>query len=141
MYTFKEAVLKYRSLNSNVYSCFLDASKAFDRVNHYKLLKRGVPLYVVRILIFWYTSQTMYVRWNNVISSGFGVSNGVCQGGILSPYLFCVYIDDLSIKLNDIKVGCTIGTTLINHLMYADDLVLLSPSAMGLSLQCVQHTA
>ena len=56
-----------------------------------------------------------------VISSGFGVSNGVCQGGILSPYLFCVYMDDLSIKLNDIKVGCTIGTTLINHLMYADD--------------------
>ena len=41
----------------------MDASKAFDRMNHYvlfdKLLKRGVPLYVVRILIFWYTSQTM----------------------------------------------------------------------------------
>ena len=101
-----------------------------------KLIKRGVglPLYVVRILIFWYTTQTIYVRWNNVISSGFGVSNGVRQGGILSPYLFCVYMDDLSNKLNDIKVGCTIGATLINHLMYADDLVLLSPSAMGLSL-------
>ena len=130
-------MLKYCSLNSNVYSCFLDAS-TFDRVNHYvlfdKLLKRGVPLYVVRILIFWYTSQTMYVRWNNVISSGFGVSNGVRQGGILSPYIFCVYMDDLSIKLNYIKVGCTIGTTLINHLMYADDLVLLSPSTIGLSL-------
>ena len=142
IYAFKEAVLKYLSLNSNVYSCFLDASKAFDRVNHYvlfdELLKRGVPLYVVSILICWYTSQTMYVRWNNVISSGFGVSNGVRRGrggeGILSPYLFCVYMDDLSIKLNDIKIGCTIGTTLINHLMYADDLVLLSPSAMGLSL-------
>ena len=92
---------------------------------------------------FWYTSQTMYVRLYNVISSGFGVSNGVRQGGILSPYLFCVYMDDLSNKLNDIKVGCTIGATLINHLMYADDLVLLSPSAMGLSYccQCAQHTA
>ena len=76
----------------------------------------------------------MYVRWNNVISSGFGVSNGVRQGGVLSPYLFCVYMDVLSIKLNDIKVGCTIGTTLINQLMYANDLVLLSPSARGLSL-------
>ncbi len=103
-YAFKEAVLKYRSLNSNVYSCFLDASKAFDRMNHYvlfdKLLKHGVPLYAVRILIVWYTSQTM-LRWNNVLSSGFGVSNGVRQGGILSPYLFCVYMDDRSIKLNN----------------------------------------
>ena len=69
-----------------------------------------------------------------MISSGFGVSNGVRQGGILSPYLICVYMDDLSIKLNDIKVGCTIGTTLIKHLIYADDIVLLSPSATGLSL-------
>ena len=87
-----------------------------------------------------------------MISSGFGVSNGVRQRGILSPYIFCVYMDALSNKLNDIKVGCTIGATLINHIMYADDLVLVSPSAMGLTLlllllyyyyccQCAQHTA
>ena len=54
-------------------------------------------------------------------------------------------MDNLSNKLNDIKVGCSIGKTLINHLMYADELVLLSPSAMCLSLllpviECVQQT-
>ena len=90
------SILKYRALNSNVYSCFLDASKAFDSVNHSKvfdtLVKRGVPLYIIRLIRFWYTSQTMYVRWNTiyVMSSGFKVTNGVRQGGILSPYLFCV---------------------------------------------------
>ena len=67
-------------------------------MNHYVLFDKLLKCGVVRILIFWYTSQTMYVRWNNVISSGFGVSNGVRQGGILSLYLFCVYMDDLSIK-------------------------------------------
>ena len=89
-------------------------------MNHYvlfdKLLKRGVPLHVVRIYIVWYTTQTMYVRWNNVISGGFGVSNGVRHGGILSPYLFCVYMYDLINKLNDIKVGCTIDLTRFNKI-------------------------
>ena len=75
----------------------------------------------------------MYVRWNNVMSSGFKVSNGVCQGGIVSPYLFCVYADELSRMLNNVNAGCFVGASLVNHLMYADDLVLLAPSAAGLS--------
>ena len=49
IYAFKEAVLNYRSLNNNLYSCFLDASKVFDHVNHYvlfeKLIKRSIPVY------------------------------------------------------------------------------------------------
>ena len=140
MYIFalKLAILKYRALNCNVYSCFLDASKAFDRVNHSKLfdtlVKRGVPFYIIRIIRFWYTSQTMYVRWNNVMSSGFKVSNGVRQCGILSPYLCCVYADELSRMLNNLNAGCFVGASLVNHLMYAYDLVLLAPSAAGLSL-------
>ena len=114
IYALKEAVLKYRSLNSNVYSCFLDASKAFDRVSHYvlfdKLVKRGVPLYIVRILVCWYNVQKMYIRWNNTMSDSFSVTNGVRQGGILSPYMFCVYKDDLSKKLNNVNAGCFLGT-------------------------------
>ena len=47
---------------------------------------------------------------------------------------FCVYMDDLSNKLNNVNAGCIIGSTLINHLMYADDLVLMAPSSMGLSM-------
>ena len=65
---------------------------------------------------------------------GFNVSNGVRQGGILSPYLFCIDVDELSTMLNNIHVGCFVGTMLVNHIMYADDLVLLSPSAAGLSI-------
>ena len=74
----------------------------------------------------------MCVRWGNSLSDPFHVNNGVRQGGILSPYLFNVYMDDLSQSLNCCKTGCLSGEIMINHLMYADDLVLLSPSATGL---------
>ena len=51
-----------------------------------------------------------------------------------SPHLFCIDVDELSKMLNNEHVGCFVGTMLVNHLMYADDLVLLSPSAAGLSI-------
>lgn len=136
IYALKEIVSLYRAKNSSVLMCFIDASKAFDRVNHRKLFdklkRRGVPQYIVRILSYWYAHQSMQVKWGSSISAPFGVSNGVRQGGILSPILFNLYVDDLSIQLRACNTGCILGKTLINHLMYADDLVVFSPSSAGL---------
>jgi len=50
----------------------------------------------------------------------------------LSPILFNLYMDELSERLNGCKTGCTNGTKLVNHIMYADDLVVFSPSSAGL---------
>ena len=58
----------------------------------------------------------------------------VRQGRIPSLYLVCVYMDDLSNKLNYANAGCITGSSLINHLMYADDLVLMAPSSVGSSM-------
>ena len=115
---------------------FLDASKAFDRVNHWtlfrKLITRGVPMIFVRILAYWYQNQLFCIKWASTVSSFFTVSNGVRQGSILSPHLFALYVDDLSTQLNVCNNGCHLGDTSVNHLFYADDLCLLSPSAKGL---------
>lgn len=136
IYALKEVVSKYRRHNTTVFMCFLDASKAFDRINHSKLFvklqERGEPPYLIRILHFWYARQTMRVRWGQSVSAPFLVTNGVRQGGILSPALFNLYMDDLSKELKKCKTGCMVGESLINHLIYADDLVVLSPYSAGL---------
>ena len=116
--------------------CFMDAFKAFDRVNHRllfkKLIDRGMPPIFVRILMKWYTTQKACVRWGSALSDSFFITNGVRQGGILSPLLFNVYMDDLSSSLSNTPIGCSIGVVIVNHITYADDLVIISPSAKGL---------
>jgi len=109
-----------------VFSAFLDVSKAFDRTNHNllfaKLFKRNVPMCIVRLLLSWYKQQTIQVKWGTNYSPPFTVTNGVKQWGVLSPYLFPVYLDELSIQLGSARVGCTVENMVVNHLMFADDM-------------------
>jgi len=42
-------------------------------------------------------------------SEPFHVTNGFRPGGVLRPYIFAVYLDDLSLELSNIKTGCYIG--------------------------------
>ena len=51
------------------------------------------------------------------LSESFHVTNGVRQGEVLSPYLFSVYLDDLSLEPHNIKAGCYIGEVLLNNLV------------------------
>jgi len=96
----KQTVSCYVNKDTPVFSAFLDASKAFDRTNHNllfaKLIKCNVSMCIVRLLLSWYRQQTMQVTWCTNYSSPFSVTNGVRQGGVLSPYLFPVYLDDLN---------------------------------------------
>ena len=68
----------------------------------------------------------MTVKWGNCISNSFNVTNGVRQGGVLSPQLFNVYIDGLSGILNKSTICGSLGGKRINHLLYADDLCIIS---------------
>ena len=138
VFTLKSIVNYFNSSSSPVYICYLDASKAFDRINYWylfdKLLKRNIPKVFVRLLAVWYCTQKCTVRWGSTFSLSFPVANGVRQGGILSPLLFNIYMDDLSKTLNQAKVGCMFNGTCFNHLMYADDMVLIAPSIRALQV-------
>ena len=54
------------------------------------------------------------------------------QGGVLSPLLFAVYIDELLIRLERLRTGCYSGCFFVGALCYADDIVLLAPSPSAL---------
>ena len=62
----------------------------------------------------------------------FLVSQGVRQGGVLSPILFSLYVDDALVRLNETDLGCHLCGLFINAIMYADDIILMSPSIQSL---------
>ena len=113
IFSLKHVIDYYNHMSSPIYLCYLDASKAFDRLNFWvlfrKLLDRNLPSIIVRLLVFWYCKQKFVVRWGSTTSEAFGASNGVCQCGVLSPYLFNVYMDGLSALLNKSDISCKIN--------------------------------
>ena len=117
---------------SSVYAVLLDASKAFDRV-HYntlfnKLLDKNIPHHVIRLLLNMYCKQKARIRWCHAHSDYFEVENGVRQGAVLSPILYCIYINDLICRLRESKLGCSIAGTYVGVLCYADDITLIASS-------------
>ena len=72
VFLLKQAISYYITRGSPIFCVFLEASKTFDRVNHYflfqKLIVRNVPMCFVRLLVYWYTQQSMQIRWGRYYS-------------------------------------------------------------------------
>ena len=132
----KEVVTYYRAMKSSVYSCFLDATKAFDRIRFDRLfaelIARRVSMPDLRLLLHLYVNQRVRTTWRESASNYFSVSNGIRQGSIASPILFCVYLNGLLSALKEAGQGCWMGRQYCGVMAYADDLTLLAPSLSAL---------
>ena len=126
---------KYRSQKRPVFVCFVDFKSAFDKVNRqgllYKLKKSGIQGKMFDVLRNMFNKAKSKVKWNGQLGHSFINPSGVLQGGVISPNLFKIYLNDIRNYLGD-DCGVQIGELILNYLLFADDLVLISETRSGL---------
>ena len=131
-----ETIDIYIRNGNDVFAALMDCTKAFDTIQHSKLFKKmldaKVPPVIVRLLINIYSMQTAEVQWKGQNSREFRISNGVRQGAVLSPILYCFYMNDMFDLLRKSRSGCRVGHLFAGVFGYADDLLLISPTRSGL---------
>ena len=122
-------ISKYKKLKKPVYAVFVDFKKAFDSVCRqalfYELTKCGITGKFYNVLKNIYSNSCAFIKLSGYLSKKFGVSKGTEQSHPLSPDLFKIYLSDLSCLL-EFDECPELSKKLITHLLWADDLILLS---------------
>ena len=113
---YSEIINHYTNNKSNVYSCLLDASKAFGLVHFGKLVRillpTDIPRCIIRLIFDSYIRQRACVTWNSTKSRYFRIHNGVKHGAVVSPIFFHLYLDPMIIRLRESRIGCHINNVL-----------------------------
>ena len=118
---------KAREFQKNIYFSFIDYAKAFDCVDHnkmWKILKEmGIQDHFTCLLRNLYAGQEATVRTGQGTTDWFQTGKGVCQGCILSPYLFNLHAEYImwNAGLDEAQAGIKISGKNINNLSYTDD--------------------
>ena len=137
IFNLRTIIERYLDNDKVLYMCFIDYEKAFDRVNHEKLIQclqqvdiNGKDLKLIRNL---YWNQKAFIRTDYGLSPEIQIKRGVRQGCVLSPCLFNLYTENIFRETKCDK-GIKIGGKTINNLRYADDTVLLAETKEDLQL-------
>ena len=119
---------KARQFQKNIYFCFIDYAKDFDSVDHNKLWKiikeMATPDHLIFLLRSLYAGQEATVRTRHGTADWAQIRKGVCQGCILSPWLFNLYSECImqNARLDEAQTGIKIVRRNINNLRYTPSL-------------------
>ena len=129
---------KAREFQKNINFCFTDYAKAFDCVDHNKLRKilkeMGISDHLTCLLRNLYAGQEATVRTGHGTTDWFQIGKGVCQGCILTPWLFnlCAEYIMRNAGLEEVQAGIKTARRNINNQyinnQYADDTTLMAES-------------
>ena len=109
----------------------IKASDCVDHNNLWKILQEmGIPDHVTCLLRNLYAGQEATVRTGHGTIDWFQIGKGICQGCILSPCLFNLYLEYImwNSGLDEAKSGIRFAGRNINNLRYADDNILMAES-------------
>ena len=110
---------------------FVDYEKAFDSVEHIGIIdalkEHQVDSIYLEMLTNIYNSGTSIIRLDKE-SSKFQIQRGVRQGDTISPKLFNAGLEQVFRRLSWDNKGMMINGERLNHLRFADDIVLISNS-------------
>ena len=135
IFNFRVLCEKALEINQDVYICFIDYTKAFDKVKHHMMIEclteLGIPNKELQIITEMYWEQRAVIRTGKSITAEFEIKKGVRQGCVLSPMLFNLYTEKIFREVENMT-GITIGGVNINNFRYADDTVLFTFSSKDL---------
>ncbi|MCO5582230.1 hypothetical protein L7F22_036122 [Adiantum nelumboides] len=139
IFTLRCLIDQTRVRKRRLYSCFVDFRKAFDTVPKERLFRRLAALGIGEEMTWGiyalYEHVSGRVRCPGGLSDTLVSTIGVKQGCPLSPTLFGLYIDEIvDFILHRGGEGVDISGTTVHILLYADDIVLVSETAVGLQL-------
>ena len=142
MFVLQGIVHKYLTRRRKLYCAFIDFKKAFDTVNRdalWVVLKGiGIKGSLLKVLQSMYTSVSSCVRCPGGYTEFFDCLRGLKQGCNLSPKIFTILINQLAtdvIKYGKHGVQLMPDATDVFLLLFADDIVLISDSVVGLQNQ------
>lgn len=128
----KETINYYKHGSSEIKLVSLDATKAFDklwRAGLFFKLYDKIEKWIWRSIVAYYEKSQIIVKYKDKMSDVYKTTEGVKQGGIMSAYLFNVFINDLIEECLKMGIGAKIGAVNVSIIAYCDDIILMSPSS------------
>ena len=138
IFILKTIINKYvHKCNKKLYICFIDFKKAFDSVWRsalfLKLRGKGITGKVYNIIHDLYLNTQYSYKTSQFYTKPFMANQGVKQGDSLSPTLFNIFVDDIGKYFDKNSTDpVNLQNQYLNHLLYADDLMLISETPIGL---------
>ena len=127
---------KAKAEGKNVHCSYVDIKKAYDSVNRerlWEIMSRfGFSDVFINCIKKLYDDDYVTSSVNGTMTRPVYLSRGVRQGCSLSPLLFALYLADLGSELEKSQHGFVLSGKVISALLFADDLVLISRTEVGL---------